>query len=210
VRTKTSFSWKKNRDSMGSRGRTGNKFFVFQARRLMPLLFLVLLLVALSVYDNFFKMENAVDVSQPVPESNINYTTAATGDLTGEPQFWLAYTDQQWEGLKAELALDLPDYPFNDDQEIGVFSLNGEIDSIEALPREQDLLIQVIVSPRSRYYHVVTIPRGEVEPEGFPVTWVFADREGDVIKQVTIPLQSKLEQTTSQEEPTEDETDSGS
>ncbi|NLM52471.1 MAG: hypothetical protein GX197_06585, partial [Firmicutes bacterium] len=52
-----------------------NKMFVVEARRLLPLLFLLVLLVSLSVYDSF-RASPTVAPEEAAKTSEVSFTTA--------------------------------------------------------------------------------------------------------------------------------------
>lgn len=157
-------------------------FFVIEARRLLPLLFLLVLLISLSVYDNFFRVETTVTAPEGVSDSAVAFVTADRGEIGGEAAFSLIYTREEWDALAEEIGLDLPEYPFNPEQEVALLALNSEIEDIRVLPQGEEVTqVRVKVAPRSNYYHLVSLERAQVDRDG--VCWVFADDEGTILEQ---------------------------
>lgn len=72
------------------------RFLIVEARRLLPLLFLLLLLVGLSVYDNFFRFE-AADHLRERAEGEVIFTTADHGAIDLPLSFLLVYEQDDWE-----------------------------------------------------------------------------------------------------------------
>ncbi|MGI6097182.1 MAG: hypothetical protein ACOYBM_03590 [Dethiobacteria bacterium] len=158
------------------------RFFIVEARRLLPLLFLLVLLISLSVYDNFFRLETTSEAPEEL-ENTITFVTTDRGAIKYSPDFLVAYDEEDWEALKENAGVQLPDYPFNAAYEVAVLSLNGEIEAVRPVSQgENTLQVQVRVAPRENYYHVITVDRKEVEAE--ETHWVFIDEEDRVIAQL--------------------------
>lgn len=158
-------------------------FFVIEARRLIPLLFLLLLLVGLTVYDNFFRVET-VGPSENVQEQDLTFTTTDWGVLTSPLSFNLVSDYEEWARVSQELGLSLPDYPFNAAEEIALFAVNSEVKGMELLPVLGEMQIRVLVEPKENYYHVVTVDRQSVDYEG--AVWKFVDNNQQVLSRVTL------------------------
>ena len=133
-----------------------HRFFVIEARRLLPLLFLLVLLVSLSIYDNFFRSaEQQVIVPEEEVTNMLTFITADRGELESSAQFLVVETAEQWAELQNEHS-GMPDYPFNEIYEMAVRSVNGEVKSIQMFPQE-DGSVQVQV----RVNLEPTSPRGD-------------------------------------------------
>ena len=158
-------------------------FFVIEARRLIPLLFLLLLLIGLTVYDNFFRVEQTVGPSETVHEHSLTFTTTDWGVLTSPASFTLVADYDEWTRVAQELGLALPDYPFNAAEEVALFAVNSEIQSMELLPVLGELQIRVLVEPKENYFHVVTVDRQSVDLEG--AVWKFVDNHQQVLSRIT-------------------------
>ncbi len=162
-----------------------NRFFVFEARRILPLFFLLFLLVGLSVYDNFFRLQ-PVDTA-PVPAEKYTYLTTGRGELQAPTSFHLVVDQDGWEEVKANPLLQLPDYPFNHYYEVALCAINSEIKdmAIHADNKTETTRVEVYVGERPNYYHVVMVNRDQLEYGA--VQWVFLDREGSVLMQKSSP-----------------------
>lgn len=162
-----------------------HRFFVIESRRLLPLLFLLVLLVSLSIYDNFFKADRAVVTPAEEPDNALSFITAGSGEISVETSFQVIETLEQWENLQ-EQHFVLPDYPFNGDYELAVSLVNGEIKNIAIFPQsEGPAQIQVQVSAQPQAYHVVTV---EKEKVGASSVWQFIDQENQVLAELTVPV----------------------
>ena len=160
--------------------RKGN-FFIIEARRLIPLLFLLVLLVGLTVYDNFFRVETTTG---PVElDEGLAFTTTDWGEIPSPASFTVVNDYDEWVRVANELGLNLPDYPFNAAEEVAVFSVNGEIQRMDVHPRFDEVGVKVMVEPRDEYFHVVTVARQAVDHED--VVWEFVDKEGRVLSRIT-------------------------
>jgi hypothetical protein len=162
--------------------RKKRKFLVIETRRLVPLLFLLLLLIGLTVYDNFFRVEQAVGPSEAIHEHSLAFTTTDWGVFTPPASFTLVADHEGWARVVRELDLSLPDYPFNAAEEIALFAVNSEIQSMELLPVLGEMQVRVLVEPKENYFHVVTVERQSVDLEG--VVWKFMDNHQQVLSRI--------------------------
>ena len=161
------------------------KFFVIEARRMVPLLFLLALLVGLTVYDNFFRVEQTV---APVElDEGLAFTTTDWGEIAPPVSFTVVGDYEEWIRVSSEMGLNLPDYPFNAAEEVAVFALNGEIQRMDLLPLAGEAGVRVQVEPKEEYFHVVTVARQAVGCEN--ALWEFVDGEGQVLSRI-VPFQS--------------------
>jgi hypothetical protein len=157
------------------------KFFVVEMRRLIPLMFLLVLLLSLTVYDNFFRAEQVV--APPEEPGGIMFTTTDSGILAPPVSFNLVAEHDQWATVSNEMGLALPDYPFNAAEEIAVFAVNGAIQNLNVLPAaEKGVEIRVEVQPKENYFHVITVPRRDVDHEG--AVWNFVDNENRLLSRI--------------------------
>ncbi len=161
-----------------------HRFLVIEARRLLPLLFLLVLLVSLSIYDNFFRsVEQPVTVPEDEVDHFLTFITADRGELDTPASFRVIQTMEEWAQLKEEYA-GLPDYPFNDLFEYAVSVMYGEIRDIQLFPQEDGAMqVQVRVVKEPRSYHVVTVEREKV---GELSRWLFLDEEDRILEEVVI------------------------
>jgi hypothetical protein len=160
-----------------------HRFFVIEARRLLPLLFLLVLLVSLSIYDNFFR-EHPVLAPEEELKNVVTFISAVRGELSAPPSFEVIETREQWAVLQQEQQ-GLPDYPFNALYEFAVSAVNSEIKSIQVFPQEDGFSqVQVRVTAKPRFYHVVTVERDKV---GVNTRWLFLDEADRILHEVVLP-----------------------
>ncbi|NLA26429.1 MAG: hypothetical protein GX878_03445 [Firmicutes bacterium] len=160
-----------------------HRFFVVEARRLLPLLFLLVLLVSLSIYDNFFREYPVV-----APEGDLNnmvaFVTADQGELSAPTFFEVIASREDWASFEEKYA-SLPDYPFNPAYEYAVSAVNGEIKSVQVYPQEDGInQVQVRVSEHPYSYHLITLDR---EKLGEQTCWLFLDDEDRIMHEVLLP-----------------------
>lgn len=159
----------------------GSKIFIIEARRLIPILFLLVLLLSLTVYDNFFRAEPTAGLPERA-EKGITFTTTDLGPLTSPTSFTLVADYEQWARVSQDLGLALPDYPFNAAEELAVFAINSEIQQMEVLPRFGEVEVRVLVEPKDNFYHVITVDRSAVDHEG--AVWKFVDNQDRVLSRI--------------------------
>jgi hypothetical protein len=164
----------------------GKKLFVVEARRLLPLLFLLVLLVSLSVYDSF-RASPTVSPDQTAGANEVEFTTADKGERKEAPTFRLAVDEESWANVVEEWAITLPQYPFQPQHEVALFALHAEVQNVNTVAKAGgDLEVEVRVNPKRDFFQVVTVPAADVMLEGGEVTWTFADRRGNVLEQFTV------------------------
>jgi hypothetical protein len=139
------------------------------------------LLVGLTVYDNFFRVEPTTGLPE-MDENNVAFTTTDWGMLTSPTSFNLVADHDEWIRVSQDLGLSLPDYPFNAEEELAVFAVNSEIQSMEVLPKFEEMEIKVLVEPKDNYFHVVTVNRQSVDLED--VVWKFVDNDDRVLSRI--------------------------
>jgi len=161
-----------------------HRFLVIEARRLLPLLFLLVLIVSLSVYDNFFRrVEQPVAVPEDEAGHILTFITADRGELNTPASFRVIQTMEEWAQFREEHA-GLPDYPFNDLFEIAVSVMHGEIRNIQLFPQDDGAMqVQVRVVSDPRAYHLVTVEREKV---GELSRWLFLDEADQILYEMTI------------------------
>lgn len=183
-----------------------SKFFVVEVRRLIPLVFLLVLLLSLTVYDNFFRAEQVV--APPEESGGIMFTTTDSGVLTAPVSFTLVADYDEWARVSRDLGLALPDYPFNAAQEIAIFSVNAEIRGLDVLPAVgQGVEVRVNAEPREKYFHVITVDRRDVDHDG--AVWNFVDNENRLLSRI-VPFWERKDANTEPEVGEENEETKGS
>ncbi|MDW7650107.1 MAG: hypothetical protein SCK29_05030 [Bacillota bacterium] len=164
----------------------GKKLFVVEARRLLPLLFLLVLLVSLSVYDSF-RASPTVAPEEAVKKNEVSFTTADKGQRKERPTFRLAADEEEWADVAEDWSITLPQYPFQAQHEVALFVLHAEVQSVKALPKaEGELDVEVRVNPKRDFFQVVTVPAGDVAVDGGEATWIFVDKKGNILEQITV------------------------
>lgn len=161
------------------------RVFVVEARRLFPLLFLLLLLVSLSIYDNF--RQAATPVFEPA-QDEITFSVIDRGKVEDRFQARVLYEKDDFLRVADEFALELPDYPFQPAQEVAVFVLNGKLRKAQLVPLREGNQVRITIDQARNSYDLITLDRGTLEEAG-EWYWVFADRKGNVLSQMPgIPL----------------------
>ncbi|HZK24177.1 MAG TPA: hypothetical protein VFC74_02180 [Oscillospiraceae bacterium] len=163
-----------------------NKMFVVEARRMLPLLFLLVLLVSLSVYDSFRASPTAAPEGV-AKENEVSFITADKGEREDNPTFRLAVDEEGWTEVAEEWAVTLPEYPFQPQHEVALFALHAEVQNVQTSKvGENELVVEVRVNPKRDYYQVVTLPAADVMLEAGKVTWKFVNKKGSEIEQLVV------------------------
>ena len=163
----------------------GKKLFVVEARRLLPLLFLLVLLVSLSVYDSF-RASPTIGPEEVASTSEVEFKTADKGERKERPTFRLAVDEEAWAGVAEEWYISLPQYPFQPQHEVALFALHAEVQNVEANPKGEGVLeVEVRVNPKRDFFQVVTVPVADVMLDGGETTWTFVDKSGNILEQFT-------------------------
>lgn len=160
--------------------------FVVEARRLLPLLFLLVLLVSLSVYDSF-RASPAVKPEQAAKKNEVSFTVADKGERKETPTFRLAVNQEAWADAAENWAIALPEFPFQPQHEVALFALHAEVQNVKVVPKGDGALeVEVRVNPKRDYYQVVTVPAADVILAAGTTTWTFADKKGNILEQFTV------------------------
>ncbi|MBS3948831.1 MAG: hypothetical protein KGZ57_11155 [Dethiobacter sp.] len=164
----------------------GKRMFVVEARRLLPLLFLLVLLVSLSIYDTF-RTSPTVAPREVATGNEVNFTIADKGERKERPIFRLAEDPEGWAEVANAWGIALPQYPFQPRHEVALFALHAEVQDVQvAATGEQDLEVRVKVGTKRDHFQVVMLPVKDVLLESGQTTWTFADRRGAVLEQFTV------------------------
>ncbi len=157
------------------------RFFVIEAKRLLPLLFLLVLLVSLSIYDNFFR---EFPVVAPENDPNmVTFVTAGQGEISAPASFEVIASAEAWARFEQEHT-SLPGYPFNPAYEYAISAVNGEIKSVQVYPQEDGVVqVQVKVSGQPSSYHLVTVEREKV---GEQTHWLFLDDKDQIVHELLL------------------------
>jgi hypothetical protein len=161
------------------------KMVVVEVRRLLPLLFLLVLLVSLSIYDTF-RASPAVKPREITAGNEVRFTVADKGERKERPIFRLVTDQAAWEEAAGTWGIALPQYPFQPKHEVALFTLHAEVQNVQvAATGEQDLEVRVKVDPKRDHFQVVTLPHKDVMLEKGRTIWTFTDRRGAVLDQFT-------------------------
>jgi len=161
------------------------RLFVVEARRLLPLLFLLILLVSLSVYDTF-RASPTVVPERAAPGSEVAVITVDKGERKEMPVLRLAVDEEAWKEIASEWAVTLPQYPFQAQHEVALFALHAEVQKVETVTLGDALEVRVRLGPKRDNYHVVMLPAKDVVLAAGQTTWIFVDKKGAVLEQFTI------------------------
>ena len=167
-------------------GTIKGRLFVIEGRRLIPLAFLLVLLITLSIYDNFRVDTTARVVEEVKVENEVKFSTTDKGQKKVAPTLRIATEQEQWAEIAREFNLELPEYPFNPHGEIGIFVYNGRIRNIQVLP-QADIQVQVRVAAdiKDDYYHLATVEKKDFWQEGKDYLWVLVDSKGKIIEEIS-------------------------
>ena len=158
------------------------KVFVVEARRLFPLLFLLLLLISLSIYDNF-RHQPTEPVFDELGQEGVMFEVIDRGEVEDQIQVRVLYDQEDFDRVANEFGIELPEYPFQPAQEVGVFVLNAKFNRAEMVSTNEVSQIRVTVDKARDSYDVVSLNRAALEAEG-DYHWVFADKSGNVFTQM--------------------------
>ncbi|UNC93139.1 hypothetical protein [Candidatus Contubernalis alkaliaceticus] len=188
-------------------GKIKGKLFVVEGRRLIPLAFLLILLVTLSIYDNFRVDTTARVVEEVKVENEIQFSTTDKGQKKVSPTLRVAAQQEQWALFAKEFKLELPEYPFNPHGEIGLFVYNGKIRHIEILPQaDKQVQVRIAVDVKDDFYHLATIEKKDFWQEDKDYLWVLTDHKGKIIEEVILE-EKKSEDTEEKDEEDEEDED---
>lgn len=163
------------------------KLFVVDARRLLPLLFLLVLLVSLSVYDTF-RASPTAGPGEAARATEVKLTTVDKGETQERPTFRLAFDREGWAEIAEEWGIVLPGYPFQPNHEVALFAMHGEIQSVQyQAAGDNELEVKVRVNPKRDRYHVLVLPVSDVSLAGGETVWTFLDKKNNVLEQFTAP-----------------------
>ena len=96
------------------------KLLVVEARRLLPIVVLFVMLVLVSVYDGLISQTNPV-LTQP---NSIPYRTLIDSAQSGAMQSRVVTDLEMWVAMHSALGLNLSDHDFKPELEVAVFLLS--------------------------------------------------------------------------------------
>lgn len=151
---------------------------------MIPILFLLVLLISLSIYDNFM-MEPAEVMEEVRIESQVDFSTSDQGRKEVIPTLKLALEQEDWAEIAREHELELPEYPFNPHGEVGIFVLNGKVKYVQSLPGpENSVEVRVAVDVKDNYYHMGTLEKKDFWEKGQELRWILMDHRGEVFQEM--------------------------
>ena len=175
-----------------------SRMFVVEARRVLPLLFLLVLLISLSVYDSY-RTSPTVAPEGVAKGNEVSFITADKGEREDLPTFRLAVDAEGWAEVAEEWNVTLPEYPFQPQHEVALFALHAEVKNVQTRSlSDGQLEVEVRVIPKRDFYQVVTLPVADVTLESGSATWKFVDKKGNVLNQFVV---EKTQQTIATETP---------
>lgn len=133
------------------------KLFVVEARRLLPVAVLFLMLVAVSIYDGLANPTAPV-VTEP---NSVPYRTLLDSAQSEAMEAKVVTDLQMWTAMHTALGVRLTDYDFNPEQEIAVFLLNCQLRST----RESEDLVELIASARKNTFQLVLFNKGNLNSQ---------------------------------------------
>lgn len=133
------------------------RLVVVEARRLLPIVILFLMLVAVSVYDGF--STNTAPVT--TGPNSVPYKTLTQAAQAGEKQMQIVTDLNMWVTMHNALGISLTDYDFDPQREVAVFLLNCQLRSTT----EEDGIVGLEVISRKNSYQLVLFDKSHL-PEG--------------------------------------------
>lgn len=134
------------------------RLFIVEIRRLLPIGVLLVMLLAVSVYDGFTR--NAVptvNLPNPVP-----YKTLEQGSLSGTPGMIVVTTQDMWVAAHRSLGQELINYEFKPDTQTAIFLVNCQL---RATTLTDDSRVGLVVLARSNTWQLIIFERTHL-PQG--------------------------------------------
>ncbi len=133
------------------------KLIVVEARRLLPIAVLFLLLVAVSIYDGLTSPAAPVTA---LPNS-VPYKTLLAAGQNSSMQSRVVTSLDMWVAMHEALGLELTDYEFDPHREVGVFFLNCQLRST----REVQGVVQLSVTAKKDTVQLVLFDKANLQGE---------------------------------------------
>lgn len=127
------------------------RLVVVEARRLLPIVVLFVMLVAVSLYDGLIS-PSVPAAAQPNP---VPYKTLVDSAQTGAVQAKVVTDLDMWVAMHDALGIPLTDYDFKPDQEVAVFLVNCQLRSTKMA----DGLVELEVASRKHTFQLVTFAK---------------------------------------------------
>lgn len=145
------------------------KLFVIEARRLLPLAVLFVMLLVVSLYDGL----TAPSVSVVTEPNSVPYKSLAHAALGSEGRIQVVSDQDMWVAMHKALGLKLTNHEFDPEREIAVFLFNCQLRS--TVLEEQQLELHVI--PRSQTYQLVLFQRTHLPAGGTEIEFVLKQQQ---------------------------------
>ena len=136
------------------------KLVVVEARRLLPVALLFLVLVAVSLYDAFSTPVEPV-TTQP---NSVPYRTLAQSTQPGTMRSAVVTDLDTWVKMHNALGLELSDHDFNPGLEIAVFLINCQLVST----REVQGAVEMVTSPAKGNCQLVLFQKKQLSSQTDP------------------------------------------
>ena len=159
-----------------------SRVIVFEGKRLIPLLILLVLLVTVSVYDSLFSTAQPVSL----PGDNVHYVSLEQGKLYPQKQLVIIDNVESWVAFLQTNSITHPDYSFDPNNQVAVITMNFQIQNI--LTSQDDLgrkVFNVICNDKNAYYKIYILPKDQhVDAEN--AMWNFYDEKGSKLNRIKI------------------------
>lgn len=130
------------------------KLVVVEARRLLPIAVLFLMLVAVSVYDGL----TGPAAPAVAPPNSVPYQTLLATSQNSEIQCQVVTSLDMWVAMHQALGLELTDHDFDPQREVAVFLLNCQLSST----REGKGVVRLSVTPKKNSVQLVLFEKANL------------------------------------------------
>ncbi|ACB84771.1 hypothetical protein Nther_1188 [Natranaerobius thermophilus JW/NM-WN-LF] len=170
-----------------------SKVIVFELKRLIPFILLLVLLSGLSLYDQITPEPKKTGVLTEKVEGEraleeLEFSTKDEGYRVEPASFIIVESNNEWVQIIEEKDLGLSPDAFNEQREIGVFTFHCEIEQIRLLEGDNQKQVEVIVSPENDFYHVAVMDQKQLgigDTGADLINWHFVDVDGERLYQIT-------------------------
>ena len=143
------------------------RLVVVEARRLLPIIVLFVMLVAVSVFDGF-SANSAPVTTQP---NTVPYQTISQGAQSGQVQLQVITDLDMWVAMHNALGAKLSDHEFKPETEIAILLLNCQLRSTA----EADGIVQLSVTARKATYQLVLFSKSHLASDGAMPQFILAE-----------------------------------
>lgn len=134
------------------------KLIVVEARRLLPIAVLFLMLIAVSIYDGLIAPAAPVSTTP----NSVPYKTLFAAAQDGNIQSKVVTSLDMWVAMHEAMGIDLTDHDFNPQDEIAVFLINCQLRST----RESEGVVELAVTSRKDSVQLVLFQRAHLANDG--------------------------------------------